>query len=80
MTSSLTSFHSKSLPVSWAIVTVILLWMPCGKCVNRKSLISISNYTIVQTFQVCKIFFLWTETNTRIQQGCTVFRMYFYFK
>lgn len=30
ITSSFTSFHSISFPVSWAMVTVILLWMPCG--------------------------------------------------
>lgn len=36
MTSSFTSFHSKSFPASWAMVTVILLWMPCEAKRGRK--------------------------------------------
>lgn len=42
MTSSFTSFHSKSFPASWAIVTVILLWMPCATQTGRKSVCQLS--------------------------------------
>lgn len=45
ITSSFTSFHSISFPVSWAMVTVILLWMPCGveRVVGEKTFFVFAN-------------------------------------